>query len=593
MPQIIVEDLNKTFKVAERAGGLVSSFKSVIKRKYKIIRALKNVSFTLEQGELVGYIGPNGAGKSTTIKIMSGILVPDSGKCEVLGYNPWKQRKEYVSHIGVVFGQRTQLWWDVPVMDSFDLLKDIYRIPESDYNRARDELVETLALELLLYMPVRQLSLGQKMRCELAASLLHQPPILFLDEPTIGLDAVSKIAVREFIKRINAEKKVTVILTTHDMDDIEALCKRIMVIGKGTILFDGGISNLRNSAIPERIVTIDFYERPQRLDYPFAKLLNHEDNRAAYRFNPAEITAAQMIEAVSQDNQIKDFVIENPPIRRDCGGDVPEAGNLNAYLSIARMRFAVQLQYRAAALAAFFTNFFFGFVRVMVYLAFYAYSAAAQPLTLGQAVTYTWLTQVIFRMQPWQADLEIMTTIRTGNVAYELCRPLDVYFTWYARLVSQKFVPFLLTGVPMICIVLLLPGDFRMALPVSTAAGLSWVGATLLALLLGCAIANLITLSTLWTLAGDGMGRIFPAIIMLFSGSLVPLAYFPDWSQTLLKFLPFAGLMDIPFRCYLGTLPAVDFWEFGLLQLGWTAAFIWLGIWLLKTAMKRVVVQGG
>ena len=152
------------------------------------------------------------------------------------------------------------------------------------------------------------------MRCELAASLLHQPPILFLDEPTIGLDAVSKIAVREFIKRINAEKKVTVILTTHDMDDIEAMCKRIMVIGKGAILFDGGISGLRNSAIPERIVTIDFYEPPQKLEYPFSSLLSHEDNRAAYRFNPAEITAAQMIEAVAQDNQIKDFVIENPPI---------------------------------------------------------------------------------------------------------------------------------------------------------------------------------------------------------------------------------------------------------------------------------------
>jgi ABC-2 type transport system ATP-binding protein len=314
LPQIIVEDLNKTFKVAERAGGLVNSFKSVIKRKYRTVQALKSVSFTLKQGELVGYIGPNGAGKSTTIKIMSGILVPDSGKCEVQGFNPWKQRKEYVSHIGVVFGQRTQLWWDVPVIDSFELLKDIYRIPKQAYDRARDELVETLALGPLLYMPVRQLSLGQKMRCELAASLLHQPPILFLDEPTIGLDAVSKIAVREFIKRINREKKVTVILTTHDMDDIEALCKRIMVIGKGTLLFDGGISGLRNAAIPERIVTIDFYERPQKLDYPFASLLSHEDNRAAYRFNPAEITAAQMIEAVARDNQIKDFVIENPPI---------------------------------------------------------------------------------------------------------------------------------------------------------------------------------------------------------------------------------------------------------------------------------------
>jgi ABC-2 type transport system ATP-binding protein len=314
VPQIILEGINKTFKVAERAGGLVNSFKSVITRKYRTVQALTDVSFTLEKGELAGYIGPNGAGKSTTIKIMSGILVPDSGKCEVLGYNPWRQRTEYVSHIGVVFGQRTQLWWDVPVLDSFGLLKDVYRIPEAEYRRTRDELVAVLGLEPLLEIPVRQLSLGQKMRCELAASLLHQPPILFLDEPTIGLDAVSKIAVREFIKRINAEKKVTVILTTHDMDDIEALCRRILVIGKGQLLFDGGIAGLRSSAIPERIVTIDFYEPPRRLVYAFATLKIQEDNRAACRFNPAEITAAQIIEAVSRDSQIKDFTIENPPI---------------------------------------------------------------------------------------------------------------------------------------------------------------------------------------------------------------------------------------------------------------------------------------
>jgi ABC-2 type transport system ATP-binding protein len=314
MPQIIVEDLHKSFKVPRRKAGLLNSVKSVVSRKYEIIQALKGISFKLDEGELVGYIGPNGAGKSTTVKIISGILVPDSGKCRVLGRTPWTQRKEHVKHIGVVFGQRTQLWWDVPVIDSFDLLKDVYRIPEASYARMKDELVETLALQSLLYMPVRQLSLGQKMRCELAASLLHQPPILFLDEPTIGLDAVSKIAVRDFIKRMNDEKNVTVILTTHDMDDIEALCSRIMVIGKGTILFDGGIEKLRNAVVPERIVKIDFFDRPRKVDYPFARLLAQDDNRIEYCFNPVETSAAQIIEAISRDNQIKDFVVENPPI---------------------------------------------------------------------------------------------------------------------------------------------------------------------------------------------------------------------------------------------------------------------------------------
>jgi len=266
---------------------------------------------------------------------------------------------------------------------------------------------------------------------------------------------------------------------------------------------------------------------------------------------------------------------------------------LKAYLSLVRLRFAVNLKYRAAAIASFFTNFFFGFVRVMVYQAFYVLTSNTQPLTLEQAVTYTWLTQISFRMMPWAGDNEVIAMIRTGNVAYELCRPLDLYFIWYARLISQKFVPFLFTGVPMFCIVSLLPGAYRMDLPVSVAAGLAWVGATFLALLLGCAVGNLMTLSTLWTLAGDGMTRIVPTIIMVFSGLLVPLAYFPDWSQTLLKVLPFAGLVDIPFRFYLGTLPAAAFWQFALLEIGWTVALVLLGIHLLRLALKRVVVQGG
>jgi ABC-2 type transport system ATP-binding protein len=320
LSQIVVSELRKSFKVAKRKGGLLNSFKSVVKREYSIVDALKSVSFSLEEGELIGYIGPNGAGKSTTVKIMSGILAPDSGRCEVLGRTPWRQRQQHVKNIGVVFGQRTQLWWDVPVIDSYDLLKDIYRIPLQSYRQMKDELVEVLSLQKLVEIPARQLSLGQRMRCELAASLLHQPPILFLDEPTIGLDAVSKIAVRDFIKKINRDKKVTVILTTHDMDDIEALCSRIMVIGKGVILYDGSIGRLRNELIPERVVKIDFLEKPVKLDYSFMTLKEFEDNHASFSFNPLKTTAAELIEAISRDNQIKDFIIENPPIEEIVAG---------------------------------------------------------------------------------------------------------------------------------------------------------------------------------------------------------------------------------------------------------------------------------
>jgi len=242
---ITVSGIRKSFKVARRTSGFASAAKALFKREYTEVAALSDVSFSIEPGEIVGYIGPNGAGKSTTIKIMSGILVPDGGTCSIMGYTPWLDRVRYVRNIGVVFGQRTQLWWDVPVLDSYDLLKDIYAVPDAEFKSNLALLTETLDLGDLLRTPVRQLSLGQRMRCEIAASLLHGPSVLFLDEPTIGLDAVSKLAVRKFISEINREKGVTVILTTHDMNDIEALANRILLIGKGRLLYDGDLAEMR------------------------------------------------------------------------------------------------------------------------------------------------------------------------------------------------------------------------------------------------------------------------------------------------------------------------------------------------------------
>jgi ABC-2 type transport system permease protein len=266
---------------------------------------------------------------------------------------------------------------------------------------------------------------------------------------------------------------------------------------------------------------------------------------------------------------------------------------LKAYLSIVRLRFAVQLQYRAAAAAAFFTNFFFGFVRVMVYHAFYASTTAPQPLTLGQAVTYTWLTQVTFRMQPWTLDIDIVNLIRSGNIAYEFCRPLNLYFTWYCRLISFRLVPTLLSGVPVFIFAYLLPGGYRVALPDSTAAGAAWVASNIFALLLGCAISSLVNISALWTIAGDGMIRIFPAFVLILSGAIIPLGYFPDWMQNLLTFLPFSSLVDIPMKFYLGIIPAGKILAYGLLQVFWIAFFIIIGLLLFKMAAKKVTVQGG
>ena len=242
---ITMENVCKSYKIAKRNAGFKEACKALLRREYEEVHALRDVSFTINDGEMVGYIGPNGAGKSSTIKILSGILTPDSGTVLVDGRVPYINRIEHVREIGVVFGQRSQLWWDVPVIDSFELLKDIYSISKPMYEQNIEELTELLNLSELLRSPARQLSLGQRMRCEIAASLLHSPRILFLDEPTIGLDAVSKLAVRDFIKKLNQTHGTTVILTTHDMQDIEALTSRIILIGKGKILMDGTLQDIK------------------------------------------------------------------------------------------------------------------------------------------------------------------------------------------------------------------------------------------------------------------------------------------------------------------------------------------------------------
>ena len=255
---ITMEHVCKSYRIAKRNAGFKEACKALFNREYEVIHALRDVSFTIHDGEMVGYIGPNGAGKSSTIKILSGILTPDSGTVLVNGRVPYKNRIAHVREIGVVFGQRSQLWWDVPVIDSFELLKDIYSIPQPVYQQSLEELTELLDLKELLRSPVRQLSLGQRMRCEIAASLHHRPRILFLDEPTIGLDAVSKLAVRDFIRKQNREHKTTVLLTTHDMQDIEALASRIILIGKGEILMDGTLKDIKsgNETIDETVAQL-------------------------------------------------------------------------------------------------------------------------------------------------------------------------------------------------------------------------------------------------------------------------------------------------------------------------------------------------
>nr|WP_263323835.1 ATP-binding cassette domain-containing protein [Neobacillus sp. Marseille-Q6967] len=306
--------ISKTYKIAKRSSGLLHAAKSLFYREYTNVPALKDISFTIKPGEIVGYIGPNGAGKSTTVKVMSGILVPDSGECTILGYIPWKDRVNYVKKIGVVFGQRSQLWWDVPVIDSFELLKDIYKVPPKEFKTTLNLLIETLDLQEIINSPVRQLSLGQRMRCEIAASLIHNPQILFLDEPTIGLDAISKIAVRQFIKTINKEKGVTVILTTHDMNDIEALADRVLLIGKGSLLYDGSLEELRKKFGTRKTITADF----RKNDTPFllkgTSVLSQSPERIILDVDTEITNTSEVITQLSSKVELIDVSIESRAI---------------------------------------------------------------------------------------------------------------------------------------------------------------------------------------------------------------------------------------------------------------------------------------
>lgn len=314
MSFINVDCISKTFKVAKRNSGLKAALKSFFKREYTYIDAVNNVSFSIEKGEIVGYIGPNGAGKSTTIKMLSGILLPTAGNIRVNGLDPFKDRKKYVSNIGVVFGQRSQLSWDIPAEDTFDLLKDIYDLSDKEYQKTKTELVNLLNIQEVMKQPVRSLSLGQRMRCEIAASLLHKPKILFLDEPTIGLDAESKKIVRDFIKKLNKNHKTTVILTTHDMTDIEALAKRIILIGKGELLYDGTLSNLKKKYGSYKEVLVSTNEKIDKIRLKGIIKKSKNINGYSFIIDSNVLSLSKLLNNLSLKYVINDIDIKNESI---------------------------------------------------------------------------------------------------------------------------------------------------------------------------------------------------------------------------------------------------------------------------------------
>lgn len=312
---IEVKDLRKEFSVDESGKGIAGKLKALFHRRRRIITAVDNINFHINRGEFVGYVGENGAGKSTTIKMLTGILVPTSGTAEVNGIIPYKDRKKNAAKIGVVFGQRTQLWWDLPVHESFEILRVIFRVTKPDFDHQMKRLEKALGLKPLLQMPVRKLSLGQKMRCDIAAALIHSPPVLFLDEPTIGLDVLAKESIRNFLTEINREDGTTIILTTHDMNDIEQLCKRLIILDEGKIIFDGETEALKQQFVHEKVIEIEFdEEEPLVGEIPGIDVIREQGCKKWLKFDNDKFNTGEIISLLATKYKIKDLSVKEPSV---------------------------------------------------------------------------------------------------------------------------------------------------------------------------------------------------------------------------------------------------------------------------------------
>ncbi len=315
MSIIHVQDLSKVYRIVEKDPGLAGSFKALFRPHYKDILAVDRISFTIEPGELVGYIGVNGAGKSTTIKMLTGILLPSGGAVRVLERDPYQQRVPNARDIGVVFGQRSQLWWDLPLIESLNFIQRIYEIPPASFKRRLDEFAETLELKALFGTPIRNLSLGQKMRAELAATLIHDPQVVYLDEPTIGLDLLVKERIREFIKAQNRQRNVTVILTTHDLGDIEEICQRVIMIDAGRIIYDGPLSLIKARFGKFREITLETASPIGLFALPTgAEIVQQADQRLTLRFDRTVTTASQVAAAIMNQLEVADFSLAEPDL---------------------------------------------------------------------------------------------------------------------------------------------------------------------------------------------------------------------------------------------------------------------------------------
>jgi ABC-2 type transport system ATP-binding protein len=311
---IQVKDLKKQFKTVKRGQGVIEAFKSFIKPKIEYKDALKGISFEIKEGEIVGLIGPNGAGKSTALKILCGLLWPDSGDANVMGMQPWKDRVKYVKNIGAVFGQKTSLFWDLPPVDTFYLHKDLYDIPQNEFLKRMNRLIKLLDAQEISKTPVRDLSLGERMRCEVIQALLHNPRLVFLDEPSIGLDIIAKEKLRDFILGLNREHKTTFIITTHDMQDIERLCNRVIIINHGKIIYDGPLEQIRKKYFTDKHIEVKLAEKAKPFVFKGCKVIAKHDYELELELDTRKAKIQDLINYLLKNFDVADIVVADPPI---------------------------------------------------------------------------------------------------------------------------------------------------------------------------------------------------------------------------------------------------------------------------------------
>ncbi len=461
MPAIVeVSGLVKEFKTFERRPGVWGALVNLFHRDYRALKAVDRIEFSIARGEMVGYIGPNGAGKSTTIKMLTGILVPTAGKVMANGFVPWKQRSAYTRTVGAVFGQRTQLWWDIAVQESFQLLKKIYEVPEADFRARMKHFDEILELGRYLQTPVRKLSLGQRMRCDVAAALLHNPPLVFLDEPTIGLDLVAKENIRQFLKEINRNYGTTMLLTTHDLSDIEELCRRLMVIDEGRLLFDGNLAELKNRFWKEHAVRIEVKDSEQGRKLESLPLAHVRCGKIGRSYLPAGVPARSPHHRRRHPRRAGGCGRAGPGDRGTehrrrgeahvPGGRARGAGPVRpaTFAEFLRIGFVNMLAFRLR----YYTGVITYFINVSVYYFIWKAVFAASPgfggFNFAQMITYVAVGWVIRSLYFNNIDNDMANDVMEGKIATTMLRPVSLPMSYIARSLGESIFRLVILTVP-------------------------------------------------------------------------------------------------------------------------------------------------